>query len=619
MFLKTIEDDFISGNFDSSEIEKGFDEIIEYNQIKVALSTTINQKNKGNMTTIDLKECEIILKDVYNISYNETLFIKKIEVIQEEMMIPKIEFEVYYKLNRTNLIKLNLSYCTNIKIDIFIPIKLEGNLDIFNSSSGYYNDLCYTATSDYGTDIILKDRRNEFIENNKAVCQENCVFSEYDNIFQKVKCTCDVPKSSDKFENIKIDKSKLLNNFIDIKNIANINFLLCYKVLFTKKGIINNYGSYSIIFIIIIHFIIIIIFYFKKLLNEINDRIKEIPFGVKYIKLHKKQILENKRKIKKRKRKIKKIKNTIKEKINYKKVKNINNILQINFDINSNENSKEPLSLQKFKKLPKNKSNIRYNKNINETENINKNAQEILNKVKKIMYYNDEELNNLPYNSALKIDKRNYCNYYLSLLKTKHPIFFTFFNNDDYNIKIIKIDLLLFNFVLFFAINTLFFTDDTMHKIDEDKGVFNFIYQLPQIIYSSLLPYIFTIPLEKLSLTEETIIELKEIKENKEFNEKAKKVIYKLKIKFILYFIISIIFLVFFWYYISIFCAIYANTQIHLIKDTLFSFVSSLIEPFYFYLIPGIFRIPSLSNREKNRYILYKFSIIFQTIFEFVL
>ena len=332
IFLKTIEDDFISGNFDSSEIEKGFDEIIEYNQIKVALSTTINQKNNGNMTTIDLKECEIILKDVYNISYNETLFIKKIEVMQEEMMIPKIEFEVYYKLNRTNLIKLNLSYCTNSKIDIFIPIKLEGNLDIFNSSSGYYNDLCYTATSDYGTDIILKDRRNEFIENNKAVCQENCVFSEYDNIFQKVKCTCDVPKSSDKFENIKIDKSKLLNNFIDIKNIANINFLLCYKVLFTKKGIINNYGSYSIIFIIIIHFIIIIIFYFKKLLNEINDRIKEISFGVKYIKLHKEQILENKRKIKKRKRKNKKIKNTIKEKINYKKVKNINNILQINFD-----------------------------------------------------------------------------------------------------------------------------------------------------------------------------------------------------------------------------------------------------------------------------------------------
>ena len=145
--------------------------------------------------------------------------------------------------------------------------------------------------------------------------------------------------------------------------------------------------------------------------------------------------------------------------------------------------------------MPKNKSNIRYNKNINETENINKIAQEILNKVKKIMYYNDEELNNLPYNSALKIDKRNYCNYYLSLLKTKHPILFTFCNNDDYNIKIIKIDLLLFNFVLFFAINTLFFTDDTMHKIYEDKGVFNFIYQLPQIIYSSLLPYIFTIPL----------------------------------------------------------------------------------------------------------------------------
>ena len=39
---------------------------------------------------------------------------------------------------------------------------------------------------------------------------------------------------------MKIDKSELLKNFIDIKNIANINILACYKVLFTKKGILNN-------------------------------------------------------------------------------------------------------------------------------------------------------------------------------------------------------------------------------------------------------------------------------------------------------------------------------------------------------------------------------------------
>ena len=61
------------------------------------------------------------------------------------------------------------------------------------------------------------------------------------------------------------------------------------------------------------------------------------------------------------------------------------------------------------------------------------------------------------------------------------------------------------------------------------------------------------------------------------------------------------------------FCAIYSNTQIHLIKDSLLSFATSLIEPLGMYLIPGIFRIPALTEN-KNRHSLYKFSKILQFI-----
>ena len=118
-----------------------------------------------------------------------------------------------------------------------------------------------------------------------------------------------------------------------------------------------------------------------------------------------------------------------------------------------------------------------------ETININPEPKPDLDKAKKIMLPNDEELNNLKYKLALKIDKRTYCQYYISLLKTKHDIIFTFFNNTDYNFKIIKIDLFIFNFILNYAVNTLFFDDNTMHQIYEDKGSFNFIYHLPQIIY----------------------------------------------------------------------------------------------------------------------------------------
>ena len=173
----------------------------------VTLTSTKNQKideKFGNVTTINLGNCEDKLKDTYNISYNESLYIKKIDVKEEGMMIPKIEYDVYYKLNQTNLVKLDLSYCSNSKIDISIPITITDNIDKYNANSGFYNDICYPSTSDDGTDVILKDRKSEFINNNLTICQDNCILSEYDSIINSVKCSCDVAKSSSLFENIKI-------------------------------------------------------------------------------------------------------------------------------------------------------------------------------------------------------------------------------------------------------------------------------------------------------------------------------------------------------------------------------------------------------------------------------
>ena len=62
------------------------------------------------------------------------------------------------------------------------------------------------------------------------------------------------------------------------------------------------------------------------------------------------------------------------------------------------------------------------------------------------------------------------------------------------------------------------------------------------------------------------------------------------------------------------FCAVYVNTQIHLIKDTLISFSLSLVYPFLIYLIPGLCRIPALSNRKNKRKYLYGISKIIQMI-----
>ena len=60
------------------------------------------------------------------------------------------------------------------------------------------------------------------------------------------------------------------------------------------------------------------------------------------------------------------------------------------------------------------------------------------------------------------------------------------------------------------------------------------------------------------------------------------------------------------------FGAIYRNTQINLIEDTLISFGLSNLYPFFIYLLPGLFRIPALSNPKKKRKFMYNFSQLLQ-------
>ena len=227
------------------------------------------------------------------------------------------------------------------------------------------------------------------------------------------------------------------------------------------------------------------------------------------------------------------------------------------------------------------------------------------------MNYIDEEINELPYDLAIQYDKRTYCNYYISLLKTKHSLIFALFNN-DYNSTIIKIDLFFIGFAIDYIVNALFFDDDTMHKIYKSKGEYDFETQIPIIVYSYLISLILNIPLNSLGLSSDTIIEFKQNKSNNNLIKRAQHLKKKLSIKFILYFIIGFLLLACFWYYISMFCVIYRNTQFILLKDTLMSFGLSLIIPFGNYLLPGLFRIPSLSNNKNKRECLYNFSKFLQ-------
>jgi len=191
-------------------------------------------------------------------------------------------------------------------------------------------------------------------------------------------------------------------------------------------------------------------------------------------------------------------------------------------------------------------------------------------------------------------------------------LIFSFFQNNDYNSKIIKIDLFFIGFAIYYTVNGLFFDDDTMHKLYVTEGAFNIEYQLIKIFYSSLISMVLNNLFKLLSLTNSGIIELKENKSKDNIEIEKNNLERNIGIKSILYFILSFLFLLGFWYYIAMFGVIYKNTQIILLEDSLISFGLSLIYPFGICLLPGIFRIIALSKTKNKRKCLYNFSKFLQ-------
>ena len=495
------------------------------------------------------------------------------------MRIPKIEYEVYSRLNGSKMIKLNLTKCEGLNLEINIPVKINDTIDKYNSSSDYYNNICSTTTSENGTDICLSDRKNDFITKNLTLCQENCDLIDYNSDSEKVICLCGIKQENSLLNEMKIDTNKLKKNFKDINNFANFKLMKCYKTIFTKKNIKKNYGCFIYVFIFISFLVCIFCFYFKYydiLLVEINSFIS-----------------------------------SIKQKINEKETKNIRfnkednyEMKKINNNIN-NKNYKTNKSIKRSNTIQDN-SKIKYKITHYETMIISNNIDENI--------LNNLELNSLNYEDAIKNDNRTFCQYYISLLKYNHLLIFSFYTKKDYNSRIIKFFLFIFFFGVHFFINSLFFNDSTLHQIYSKKGVFDFVYQLPLIIYSALISGVISALIKYLSLSDKNILDLNKEKENEKIDKKVNEINKKLKVKFSLFFLLTFLLLVFFWFYITCFCVIYKNTQIYLIKDTILSFISGLIYPFVIYLFPAFFRIISLINDKKNKKILYLFSKLLEKI-----
>ena len=221
------------------------------------------------------------------------------------------------------------------------------------------------------------------------------------------------------------------------------------------------------------------------------------------------------------------------------------------------------------------------------------------------------ELNELDYDEAYELDKRGFCKTYWSVLMREHLFLFTFCNCYDYNLFYIKIEKFFLLICTQMTINGLFFIHESMYRKYSDEGELTFVEKLPQLLFTLIGAHIIEVILCFFSMTDVHIYEIKSLPKEEKNSEKVINIIDKMKRKLVCFFVFTLLLFLFYWYFISAFCAVYQNTQEIFLKDSGISILTSFIDPFIIYCITTLLRLISLSTCcNKKLGCLYKLSSI---------
>ena len=556
------------------------------------------------------------------------------------------------------------------KMDLILKAKNLG-YNIFDLNDSFYHDICSVFTYNE-SDYSLSERKNLLDLSNETFCNSGCNLSNFDIKTLRAICICNIGEniyynfSHENQEDSEDDNLfKIITQKADISRTLNLKVIKCFKVIVTKRIFTENYGFYIMLLLNFFNILTLILSPISKAQEQFQqfcDKvIKQMQKVYGFIgKQNEKDLISNDIK----ESDINNINNVNNYNIKNKKMKNqtitqnehsIKNKKAIKFvkkivinqadNLNPSNSDSKDISKSKFDKslinLNKvNTSNNNANNKLDKIETQNakiegeKDDEKIIEELKakdsndyyiynvikyisfirRKIYLTEQELMDLSYKYALKIENRNKTKYYFSLLKVKNKIVSMFLNDKDYNIQTVKISLFIFSFNLSMVINALFFNDEAIHQINQDQGSFNLSTQILRILYSAIISAVIGFLVDFLALSHDDIIALRNFKNIEEAQKKVPILIKKLKIKFVSFFCLTIVFNIMFFYYITAFCSIYAIIQTHLISDSLMSFLLEMSYSLVFCLLSSIIKVYSLKKENKLRHFFYLLSWVITLI-----
>ena len=525
---------------------------------------------KMTSTIIDFGECYEKIQNYYNLE-GKNLIILISDFFKEKKLIDTL-FYFYNPETGEELpidvvcseekfiVEKSLNYYPEINIEQAKFFE-EQNINIFNSSDIFYNDLCISFDSPKKKDVPLRERLLIFFPN-VTLCEGSCKESGVNLTSMKAICEC---KLNELLNEAK-DATKLVGlDFTGVIESISIDVVKCYKTLFQYKNFTNCYGCFFSIFLILMQTICVII------IGKISMiKIKKTTFLVikDYCNL-----LNSPKALKyPPKKKIQKNSNSI----NFKYISNSQNASNLKSSKLRLKNTSKTLLYKNNKKIINTKKKIE-KLNSKKSKLINSSMLQLNDEIN-IKEYLSTSLKDLDYDELIVRENQSYWRMLLDKLVSNQKFFDLFYNNNWIIPRPIRIIFLIVMIDLYFLVNALFYNEEyitNLYYSDEEETFFSFVPRsLNRIIYTSLASSVLDFIISLLFPSENKIKKIL-IRKKKDIKEMKHKVLILMKNiinNYWIFIIISYILTVFSLYYISCFNNVYPYLKVEWIKSSIFIF-----------------------------------------------
>jgi len=539
-------------------------------------------KLKLTVPQIDFGDCYYIIKDKYDIKGD--LLVLIIEKYYKGKSL--VLYSFYHpitgeRLNITNLCSDNVMIneniiatlqTTDINIDNILKLAQQ-DINFFNKSSEFYNDICFHFESPNGRDMTLRDRILEFYPN-ITLCNEGCYCHGVNLTSMMAICEC---KFSEIMSgNIFTDNAYISKLSEDIKEIvlkSNLEILQCYKDIFVYKYFKKNIGGFMMLGIIFLQTMCLFIFTCHSMnnirkftlgltevyLKYINP--KHLIKNNEYISAVFKDNPPNKGKKKGNKflssKKLNQLQEKEEEESDSKNVSLFNPFL---FKKNKRTTKKSQTLKLKINKKTKNKKG----------ENLNSNKINVYMKE-----YLSTPLDDMDYEDAIKRDDRKFLVFFWERVKANNWILSIIFPGEKLKPRSIHILIFLLNIDLYFVVNGLYFNEDYISEVYHYEGeehFFDFISRTNyNFFYASFVGAFIEYMIKCFFVEEKRLKNLFRREKDNETNLRYELslVLNLIKSRYIWFFITSYIITIFSWYYLTCFNNVYPNMALEWIKSSI--------------------------------------------------